>query len=117
MLAGQEWNDAKARDIRAEIDHQVSKVVFFLRSDGAVGQKHERAGSCQASDRMVGVIQASRLAAASSSARGGRSSAAMTRSSVRSCPRSVCMEKSGSIRTRQTAHGNRDQRQQDPPLY
>ena len=52
MLAGQKRHDARAWHVGAEVDDEVSKIVFFSGSNGAVGKKHERAAACQAADCM-----------------------------------------------------------------
>ena len=55
VLAGQERDDTGARHVGAEIDDQVAKIVFFLRSNRAVGQKHEGSGAGQAPNRVIRV--------------------------------------------------------------
>ena len=55
MLAGQERNHRRARHVAAEIDDQVPEVVFLFRSDGAVGEEHERAVAGEALHRVIGV--------------------------------------------------------------
>ena len=55
MLRRQKRHDARARDVLAEIGHEMAQVVFFLRTDGAVGEKHERVLPRQASDGVIGV--------------------------------------------------------------
>src|SRR4029079_7131089 len=55
MLAGQKRHDARAWHVGAEVDDEVSKIVFFSGSNGAVGKKHERAAACQAADCMIGI--------------------------------------------------------------
>ena len=37
MLAGQERHDVGPRHVAAQVVHEVTEVVFFLRADGAVG--------------------------------------------------------------------------------
>ena len=53
VLARQERDDLRSRHVAAEIDDEVPEVVFFLRSDGAVGQEDERAVARQAPDRVI----------------------------------------------------------------
>ena len=55
VLARQEGDDVRARDVAAEIDDQVPEVVFFLQPYGAVGQEHEGPRARQSADRVVRV--------------------------------------------------------------
>jgi hypothetical protein len=41
MLRREERHDARPRYVAAKIGHEVAQVVFFLRTDGAVGEEHE----------------------------------------------------------------------------
>ena len=74
MLRREERHDAIARHVGPEIDDEVPEVLLFVRADGAVGQEHERPAAHEAAHRMVRVDPRVHAAAASSSARGGRSS-------------------------------------------
>jgi hypothetical protein len=42
VLRRQKRDDALARHVAPEIDHEVPQVIFLLRSDGAVGEEDER---------------------------------------------------------------------------
>ena len=55
MLGGQERDDVIARGFSAEIGHEVTQVVLFLRSSGAVGDHHPDALPGQRADRACGV--------------------------------------------------------------
>ena len=56
----------------------MAQVVFFLRADGAVGDHDAHVVARQRPDRVIGVDPRVHARDASSSARGGRSSTAMT---------------------------------------
>ena len=53
VLARQERDHARPGHISPQVDDEVTKVVFFSRSDGAVGQEHERAVARQAAHRVI----------------------------------------------------------------
>jgi hypothetical protein len=53
VLARQERDDARPRNVTAKIDHEVAEIVFFLRPDRAVGQEDERACAGEAPDRVI----------------------------------------------------------------
>src|SRR3954454_11932867 len=55
MLAREKRYDAGARHVSAEIDHEMPEVVFFFRTDRAVGEKHKRAVARQRADRVIRV--------------------------------------------------------------
>ena len=91
VLAGQERHHAGARDIDAQVDQQVTEVVFLLEPHRAVSQEDLRAAARQALAPR-GTCRSTRPCwrVVSSSARGGRSSAAMT-----DVPRRVIEEGAG----------------------
>jgi len=55
MLCREKRRDTRPWDILAEIGHEVAQVIFFLCTDGAVSEKHERVLPRQAPDRVVRV--------------------------------------------------------------
>ena len=55
MLRGQERDNPLARHIETEIGDEMPEIVFFLRADGVVGQKHEGPSTGETSDCVVGV--------------------------------------------------------------
>ena len=55
VLARQKRDDMLARQFRAEIRHQMPKIVFFLRPDRAVGDHHAHVLPRERSNRVVGV--------------------------------------------------------------
>ena len=55
MLASQERHHTRPRNIGAQIDDEMTKVVLFPGPDGAVGQEHERAATRKAPDGVIGV--------------------------------------------------------------
>lgn len=53
MLAREERHYGRTRHVGAEIDHEVTKVVFLSRANRAVRKKHEGAVASQASNRVI----------------------------------------------------------------
>ena len=55
MLGREKRDDLVAADGVAEVGDEVTQVVFFLRTDGAVGEHDADVMARQRSDRVVGV--------------------------------------------------------------
>jgi hypothetical protein len=55
VLAREERDDAIARNVAPEIVDEMTKIVFFLRSDSAIGEKHRDRLSREPADAVIGV--------------------------------------------------------------
>jgi len=55
VLRREEGHDALPRHVESDVGHEVAQVVFFLRTDGVVGQEDERAVASQAANGVIGI--------------------------------------------------------------
>ena len=109
MLAREERHDARARDIGTKIDHEMPKVVFFLQSDGAIGEKHERSRPRETPDRVVGIDP--RVAA------GGRLELGARRTELRGDDARTRAQLGDECVHEGVRKATCDRRQEDPQLY
>src|SRR5439155_20697596 len=55
VLGREKGDDPFARNVSTEVRHEMAEIVFFLRTDRAVGQEHECTLTAQAAYGVVGV--------------------------------------------------------------
>ena len=55
VLGREKGDDPFARNVSTEVRHEMAEIVFFLRTDRAVGQEHECTLTAQAAHGVIGV--------------------------------------------------------------